>query len=207
MTESIIQKTCRTCSQVFAITYFHKNKSKQDGFGNECKSCARKKQKIYESGLRKRKQIPVLQEKFCSKCNLTKITSAFRRDFGRKDGYQSSCKICVDKWNNTPENKIKVAIRKRDTWSNKTSQEKYAVRLKKVYGMSLEKYEELFNAQNKKCAVCQKQASPFSLQVDHCHITNKIRGLLCTNCNSGIGKLGDTTEGLLKAIEYLRGNN
>jgi len=40
-------------------------------------------------------------------------------------------------------------------------------------------------------------------QIDHCHDTNQIRGVLCWNCNSAIGKLGDTYEGVLNALHYL----
>lgn len=39
--------------------------------------------------------------------------------------------------------------------------------------------------------------------IDHCHETGKIRGVLCVSCNSGIGSLGDTTKGVKQALEYL----
>lgn len=42
------------------------------------------------------------------------------------------------------------------------------------------------------------------LAVDHCHSTGKIRGLLCHNCNTGLGKLGDSIESLTKALNYLK---
>jgi hypothetical protein len=41
------------------------------------------------------------------------------------------------------------------------------------------------------------------LILDHCHITNSFRGWLCQNCNLGIGRLGDSIEGVIKALEYL----
>jgi hypothetical protein len=40
--------------------------------------------------------------------------------------------------------------------------------------------------------------------LDHCHVTNTFRGWICTQCNTGIGSLGDNEEGLLKALDYLR---
>lgn len=43
-----------------------------------------------------------------------------------------------------------------------------------------------------------------SLHLDHCHETNRFRGWLCSNCNHGLGKLGDNIEGLQRAIEYLK---
>lgn len=42
------------------------------------------------------------------------------------------------------------------------------------------------------------------LVIEHCHKTNKFRGWVCNNCNTGIGMLGDTVEGLMHAVEYLR---
>lgn len=53
----------------------------------------------------------------------------------------------------------------------------------------------------KKCSVCKDKSS---LSVDHNHTTGKIRGILCNNCNRGIGLLGDTPESLLKAYKYLK---
>ena len=44
------------------------------------------------------------------------------------------------------------------------------------------------------------------LSLDHCHKTKKFRGWLCFNCNSSIGKLGDSVESILKVLEYLWGN-
>lgn len=43
-----------------------------------------------------------------------------------------------------------------------------------------------------------------SLALDHCHTSGKFRGWLCVKCNTGIGKLGDNLDGLMKAVEYLR---
>ena len=56
---------------------------------------------------------------------------------------------------------------------------------------------------NKAGDIRKKDSRPIALAVDHNHETGKIRGLLCLNCNSGIGKLGDSTDILRKAIEYL----
>ena len=52
------------------------------------------------------------------------------------------------------------------------------------------------------CGVTLDDNNPF--QIDHCHTTGNLRGVLCWNCNSGIGKLGDTYESVLRAVEYLK---
>lgn len=81
--------------------------------------------------------------------------------------------------------------------------------LRDSFGLSLEQYEEMHDRQNGKCAICgepEKQMRNGKLKllaVDHCHSTNVIRGLLCTDCNTGIGKLKDSVEILQSAIRYL----
>lgn len=76
----------------------------------------------------------------------------------------------------------------------------------KRYGINLEKYEIMLKEQNNKCAICDRHKDLFkkSFAVDHCHITGKIRGLLCFHCNTGIGKLGDNIESITKALNYLK---
>ena len=73
-----------------------------------------------------------------------------------------------------------------------------------TYSLSQEVYQEMFNRQEGKCAICGK---PFDennvVHIDHNHKTGKVRGLLCMMCNCGIGHFNDNKELLLKAIEYL----
>lgn len=66
-------------------------------------------------------------------------------------------------------------------------------------------FEALCNEQNNKCAICGEQlyAGTGNHAVDHCHITGCVRGLLCINCNSGVGKLHDDVRLLARAIAYL----
>ena len=64
--------------------------------------------------------------------------------------------------------------------------------------------------QNGICAICsgkQVQSKNRSLAVDHCHKTNKVRGLLCIECNVGIGKFQDNLQLLISAIKYLKANH
>ena len=57
------------------------------------------------------------------------------------------------------------------------------------------------------CECCHAPATDFKkgLALDHNHTTGEFRGWLCTNCNTGIGKLGDNLQGLERAMEYLNG--
>jgi len=70
------------------------------------------------------------------------------------------------------------------------------------YGITAEQWDAMYVAQEGKCAVCR--ASDCKLILDHCHSTGRVRELLCLNCNSGIGKLGDDPVRVAAALKYLR---
>lgn len=69
----------------------------------------------------------------------------------------------------------------------------------------------MLEEQNHLCAICGNPETVKNykdvvskLSVDHCHRTGKVRGLLCQNCNKGIGNLKENEDIILKAVEYLR---
>lgn len=71
--------------------------------------------------------------------------------------------------------------------------------------MSVEQFEQLLAEQDGVCAICGEKEKKFSrLSVDHRHSDGFIRGLLCSGCNTGLGRLKDSEELLIKALEYLR---
>ncbi len=90
-----------------------------------------------------------------------------------------------------------------------------SIRLKSEYGITLEDFNNLLRKQNYVCASCKnpeyaidsKTKQIRRLAVDHCHSTGKIRGLLCTGCNSGLGHFHDSIEKLQLAILYLQNNS
>lgn len=65
------------------------------------------------------------------------------------------------------------------------------------------KYPEPTRPEASLCECCGKPDSNRRLSLDHCHSTGTFRGWLCKECNMGMGKLGDTVEGLRQAIAYL----
>lgn len=73
------------------------------------------------------------------------------------------------------------------------------------YGISQADYDALLSKQNYVCAICgNKETSKYKyLSVDHCHYTKKVRGLLCSHCNKGLGLFKDNTQTLQNAITYL----
>lgn len=82
--------------------------------------------------------------------------------------------------------------------------------VKRNYNLNAQDYLELINIQDNKCAICYKEETYKNkygdtrpLAVDHCHTTGKVRGLLCTHCNSMLGHSQDNINTLQNAIKYL----
>lgn len=71
-----------------------------------------------------------------------------------------------------------------------------------THGLSVEAYENILFSQRGRCAICERVSSK-RLNVDHCHATGKIRGLLCHKCNIAIGMFDDNSRFLKAAIKYL----
>lgn len=75
--------------------------------------------------------------------------------------------------------------------------------LKNRYGIMEFDYDLIAEQQGNVCAICGKPPTSKRLDLDHCHTTSKIRGLLCNNCNRGLGHFKDSLELLEKAKQYL----
>lgn len=81
----------------------------------------------------------------------------------------------------------------------------YYIRYK--YGLSLEAYQAMLEGQKHVCAVCMKpntRKGDTRLMVDHCHVTGRVRGLLCHNCNAALGMADDDPDLLERLAEYLK---
>ena len=129
--------------------------------------------------------------KSCAKCKEFKSLDSFRI---KSDGYlYSYCKLCSKKtqykWRTENPTRISKINRKQT--------------LKRYSGMTQEEYNNLLDSQNGGCGICGRLAGTKNLAVDHCHSTNKIRGILCGTCNNAIGALGDNLDGLKRALKYL----
>jgi hypothetical protein len=78
--------------------------------------------------------------------------------------------------------------------------------MRKNYGIGFFEYDAMFEKQNGLCAICDAPPPNHHkkrLNIDHCHTSGRIRGLLCDACNRGIGLLKDSPDLMLKAISYL----
>jgi hypothetical protein len=111
-----------------------------------------------------------------------------------------SCRSAISRkvyWNNPAKH---LADRKKDN-------KQYFSTIKYKYGLTAEVWKKMVEEQDGSCLICKlKPENPSTLHIDHDHITGKIRGLLCNNCNLGIGYFADNADRLLMASMYARDN-
>ena len=159
-----------------------------------------------------------MSEKTCSKCKTVKEFGLFTRCKKSKDGYGSWCKNCHNKkthdkyWSNPEAMRAKDREhhhKNKDAKNEKSRKYYYANKdkyrnyhLKKCYGIKTEDYEMMRKYQQDKCAICNKELKD-KLLVDHNHITEEVRGLLCNDCNCVLGYAKDNPDILNSAIDYL----
>lgn len=127
--------------------------------------------------------------KICRECNQEKSFSDFNKHPMGQHGLNPRCKDCRAIYNRS-RYLIKGPVK--EPWE-KT--------IKYKYGLNKNDYEKILSAQKSLCAICGRKEK---LVIDHCHKTGKFRGLLCSTCNQGLGKLGDSVQGLKKALKYLQ---
>jgi hypothetical protein len=108
-----------------------------------------------------------------------------------------------EKYRNANRETIKKRQRK---WYEDNVDRVKGNKLKYSYGITLEEYQAMFNAQEGKCLICNRHQDELkqALYVDHDHVTEKIRGLLCHKCNTVLGYADDDIQVLINAIEYLK---
>ena len=136
-----------------------------------------------------------MKTKICNECRVEQEIQYFntRKLKSGNIGYRSICKSCK---------KMQV-LEWRKSHKQHTAKWHRTKNLKR-YGLTDQDYGKMLTAQNNCCAICDRHESTFSnkLAVDHCHVTGKVRALLCTRCNTAIGSLS-SPELLNKAKEYL----
>lgn len=144
--------------------------------------------------------------KKCARCKKEMPLLEFHKDRSQKSGVYSSCKKCKQEYSA----KYRSGIRSnRIFYKNRQDGDRRAS-LKNNYGITLEQYAKMLLKQNGVCAICRLPETTASvggglraLSVDHDNETNKVRGLLCGRCNTGIGLLSHKIDLLKKAISYL----
>ncbi|MEV8306309.1 endonuclease VII domain-containing protein [Streptomyces flavidovirens] len=167
------------------MTAFAADRKRRDGLQPWCRQCVaeygaeryRRRQAAKGKVVREKVDVPV-GYKECRGCGEAKPHSEWHRNATASDGLSTRCKAC------------RAALSRAD-------------HLRRQYGLTEAERDEMVLSQMGICSICL--AAP-AVHVDHCHETGRVRGVLCFNCNSAIGKLGDDPDTLRRAIAYLEGN-
>ncbi|MGR3932637.1 endonuclease VII domain-containing protein [Streptomyces sp. BRA346] len=152
-----------------------------DGLQAYCRECSaeyyRRRQEA--KGKRVREKVPVPPgHKRCPQCEEVKPHSEWERNKSSSDGWASYCREC-----RAERNRVSYFKRK--------------------YGITEAERDGMITSQMGMCTICLLAPAA---HVDHCHETGRVRGVLCFNCNSAIGKLGDDPDTVRRAAAYLEGN-
>lgn len=143
--------------------------------------------------------------KVCTKCGEYKLYDQYYRNRNVKDGKASECKACnYDANRKTPSHK---GSQKRALDAKRKSLRTYTDRVFYTYRVSKEEAARLAVVPACECcgAVLGGDGGR-TRHVDHSYATGKVRGVLCAQCNTGLGKLGDSASGVERAAQYLAGS-
>jgi hypothetical protein len=126
--------------------------------------------------------------KWCPDCGEIRATEDFVRTKRKASGVHSYCKPCHHKRSIETANRLYGGTRE--------------YHLRRRYGIGDREFQEMLAEQGGVCAICGA-ADP--QHVDHDHRTGWLRGILCFNCNGGLGQFRDSADHLANAITYLKG--
>lgn len=202
-------KYCPEGDHLFLVGEFHHNPSAPDGLSKYCKKCSKevsirgryykeenpddpRDEVYYEKNGRWKDQIVCsmsfiyvndIRHKWCKREKHWRP----EYEFIQKGHFPNQCKECRSK--------------------SRTERGKRESHLK-VYGITKGDYSQMYIDQKGLCAICKVSFSKMKsidINVDHCHSTGRVRGILCRNCNSLLGFAKDNIDNLYGAIEYLEG--
>lgn len=137
------------------------------------------------------------------------------------DGYRNDCKACnleakrqryladpatakarVKRWQHENPDRVN-AYRRARRLEPEVKRRERAGHLMRKFGITIDQYGAMLEAQNGVCAICGRVPGEISLHVDHDHSTGRIRSLLCFPCNNALADLQEDTEVVAKALGYL----
>lgn len=141
----------------------------------------------------------------CTLCQTLQPFENFNKH--SKGKLRTECKTCSKtknkKYYSQNRDKIKKQVKEKSSFNKEKIQN---AKLQNKFGITLKDKENLFEKQGRCCAICKTKENVVNRgwDVDHCHDTGKVRGILCSNCNRGLGLFGDDPSVVLNAFEYLK---
>lgn len=194
--EGLEEKRCRDCGEMKPLSAFWRWASSKDGYHIYCMACGSIRNARYAARRRERQGLPPAMPKrktpevpagikWCRDCETIKEAGDFPLS-KKASGRGSYCKPCFA--DRVRSSRVKVHGNARE------------YHLRHRYGIGTADVEEMLAAQENKCLICGR---PDPEHVDHSHETGKVRGILCFNCNQGLGNFRDDVRVLVRAANYL----
>jgi hypothetical protein len=194
--------------------FFFRNKKSLDGFNTPCKKCQQEGRKhpidVFPEGYKRCtdcKEVKPLEDFLL----LDRRTLAKRPANSKQLGRRPECKACKARrskeyWEKTGRHKRNPNRKKHITDPQVARRGKY----RRNYGITIEEYEALFEQQNGLCASCHNPETATmkrtgklkQLSIDHCHVTGKVRALLCSSCNQAFGCLKEDPARIRALLAY-----
>ncbi|WP_245722308.1 endonuclease VII domain-containing protein [Micromonospora matsumotoense] len=190
------RRRCRDCGEWKPLGEFCASSKRPSGRGSYCKPCfnnrstasyARRVKEKHGREVWLTREVPE-GHRFCADCGTVKPVVDFPRNRADSTGYATYCKPCHH--SRTKEVRQRLYGGSRE------------YHLRRRYGIGEEEFQELLAEQGGVCAICGAEDPQ---HLDHDHRTGWVRGILCFNCNGGLGQFRDSRTRLARAITYLRG--
>lgn len=175
-TKTIVEAGCKPCSKcaaVKSVEEFYREKGRRSA---SCISCTKVARKRYHERKKVERagRASIPARSVCMRCHETKPGTEFHRDVVSSRGIKPYCRPCMA-----------------------------SVAREYNYGITDSRFRSLFESQGASCAICRETLTAETLNVDHCHASQEVRGILCNSCNRGLGSFRDNRAYLLAAIDYL----
>jgi hypothetical protein len=176
-------RLCPDCKREKPAADFRRNRARPDGLSHYCRDCFKVRDATSYRGRAEAKGVKVrplrdvpLGFKWCPGCEVALPKAEFSKHRQQAGGHAGYCKPC------------------------RRAQGRKGYFLRK-YGMTEVELSDRKEAQGGLCALCRLGRAE---HVDHDHLTGKVRGVLCFNCNSGLGQFRDSIDLLARATDYLK---
>lgn len=135
----------------------------------------------------------------CQKCGMAKPIDQFPIARNTRSGRRATCLAC-----NNAEEKARPKAHRVSAQPGY----KRAERFRRIYGITIDEYDQMLADQDGRCAICREPSSwnrreGDVLPIDHDHATGKVRGLLCHPCNQALGLMRDNPGRLRAAADYI----
>lgn len=187
--DNVLQRRCSKCGYLKCIEMeFDKAPSGFLGHDSECKECKRRRGQLYRrgKGIKAPRKVPILVDaegvpthRGCTRC---------------------SEMLPLDEFN---KHNIPSAYLNRHPYCKQCNSERELIR---KYGLTLKDKHRMYDEQSKSCMICKQFVELSDINIDHCHKTGKVRGLLCSACNKAIGLVKDDPLTCQNMMNYLQAN-